>query len=225
MGETTAKLNWGQTCSSERRGGRRAGPGVARQVEARPGPARTRRGRGQGGRSSGKGWPGRPAPPPRGRLAARGAPLLRGLRFPGWHRASRATCWGAETPILGPVRASGAGAGAGAAGRAAAGAAASSPGARLLFSGEEVGWGRRRGRAEAEGGRDRVQCAQVPAGGRGGGHTWGDKAIRGGGPGCGRGRGGGAIQFPPPPPPRPELLWGAFRTAPGVHSGSGTKRP
>lgn len=166
-GGGTAKLNWGQTgTNSSTRGEEASAQARAWRDRWRPGwaPPRPRRGRGHGqGQPGGRDGPAGPAPPPRGRLAAHDAPLLRGLGFPGWHRASRATCWGAETPILGPAGATG------------AEAAASSPGARLLFSGEEVGWGRS---AEGQKGRPGEPAARAPgsARGRGGGHTWGKRA-------------------------------------------------
>ena len=107
----TAKLNWGQTGTNFSPRGEEASAQARAWCDRwRPaGPHTSPQGQGtRTGAAKREGWPAGPAPPPRGRLAAHGAPLLRGLEFPGWHRASCATCWGAETPILGPAGATGA---------------------------------------------------------------------------------------------------------------------
>lgn len=164
---------------------------MARQVESRPGRATTSP-QGQGtrdGAARGGVAPLGPAPPPRGRLAAQGAPLLLGARV-SW-LAPRVPCYLSGCRNRNPR-----------AGGQAAGAAASSPGARLLLSGEKVGWGRRRGRAEGEGGQDRVPRALIPAGGGAGATPGGGMATKGGGPGGGGREGGeGRSSSPPLSPP------------------------
>ena len=62
-----------------------------------------------------------------------------------------------------------------------------------------------------------------PRGGQGGGHTWGKRRLEAEAREGGVCRAAGAVL--PRLPPSPELLWWAFQTPPGVHLGSGTKRP
>ena len=80
------------------------------------------------------------------------------------------------------------------------------------------------GRKRREG-ETAYSAPRFPRGAGRGPHLGGTTRLEAAARGVGAGRGEGQSSSLPPPPPRPELLRGAFRTAPGVHLGSGTKRP
>ena len=176
------KTELGTNCDkllSERRGAERTGPGVVRQVEAGWAP-HVPAGAGDKDRGSQEGgMAGRPrtsAPHlhpaggrrPTARPSSAGSSFLAGTAHPVRPAgAQKPQSWGRPEPP-GPEST----------GRAAAGAAASSPGARLLFSGEEVRWGRS---AEGQKGREGEPASRAPRSpwGAGRGPHLGENAIRG----------------------------------------------